>query len=115
MKRELLSPTNEMGKFAGLSVSYTLGGDDTVYEPGFPEVMTQADGTLAYTVVLPLFPSDYEALKARGVTVRLTLHAVDSFDEEPVGDIWVQTTFPEDGWDTTTNPQLLVSFPLDLP
>ena len=115
MKRELLSPTNERGKFEGLSVSYTLGGDDTIYEPSFPEVMVQEDGTLAYTVILPLFPSDYEALKAQGVTVRLTLHTVDSFNDEPVGDAWVQTTFPEDGWDITTRAQPLISFPLDLP
>ena len=115
MKRALLSPTNEMGKFEGLSVSYTLGGDDTVYEPDFPEVMVQNDGTLAYTVVLPFFPSDYETLKERGVTIRLILHTVDSFNEEPVGDTWKQTTFPEDGWDTTTSAQQLLSFPLDLP
>ena len=115
MRRALLDPTNEKGKFQGMSVSYTLGGDDTVYEPSFPEVMIQEDGTLAYTVVLPLFPSDYEALKAQGVTVRLTLHTVDSFNEVPVGDTWQQTTFPEDGWDTTTSAQQLLSFPLDLP
>ena len=115
MKRCLLSPTNERGKFQGLSVSYTLGGDETVYEPGFPEVTVQADGTFAYTVILPIFPSDYEALKQRGVTVRLTLHTVDAFNEEPVGDTWQQTTFPEDGWDTTTSAQQLLSFPLDLP
>ena len=77
--------------------------------------MAQEDGTFAYTVILPLFPSDYEALKARGVTVRLTLHAVDSFNEEPVGDTWRLTAFPEDGWDITTSAQPLVSFPLDLP
>lgn len=115
MRRALLDPTNEMGKFQGMSVSYTLGGDDTVYEPSFPEVMIQEDGTLAYTVVLPLFPSDYESLKAQGVTVRLTLHTVDSFNEVPVGDSWKQTAFPENGWDTTTAAQPLISFPLDLP
>ena len=37
MRRSLLDPTNERGKFQGLSVSYTLGGDDTVYEPSFPD------------------------------------------------------------------------------
>ena len=115
MKRSLLSPTNEKGKFEGLSVSYTLGGDETVYEPNFPEVMAQADGTFAYTVILPLFPSDYEALKQRGVTVRLTLHAIDSFNDEPVDDTWSIDGFPEEGWDTTTRPQPLLSFPLDLP
>ena len=115
MKRCLLSPTNEKGKFEGLSVSYTLGGDETVYEPNFPEVMAQADGTFAYTVILPLFPSDYEALKQRGVTVRLTLHAIDSFNDEPVDDTWSVAGFPEEGWDTTTRPQPLLSFPLDLP
>ena len=115
MRRSLLDPTNEKGKFQGMSVSYTLGGDDTVYEPAFPEVMVQEDGTLAYTVILPLFPSDYEVLKQRGVTVRLALHAVNSFNEEPVGDTWKQTTFPENGWDITTSYQPLLSFPLELP
>ena len=115
MRRALLFPTNEKGKFEGMSVSYTLGGDEIVYEPNFPEVMAQADGTLAYTVILPLFPSDYEALRQRGVTVRLTLHTVDSFNEEPVGETWKQTAFPEDGWDITTSAQPLTSFPLDLP
>ena len=115
MKRCLLSPTNEKGKFEGLSVSYTLGGDDTVYEPSFPEVTAQGDGTFAYTVILPIFPSDYEALKQQGVTVCLTLHAVDSFNGQPVDDTWSVAEFPEDGWDTTTNPQPLLSFPLDLP
>ena len=115
MKRCLLSPTNEKGKFEGLSVSYTLGGDDTVYEPSFPEVTAQRDGTFAYTVILPIFPSDYEALKQQGVTVCLALHAVDSFNGQPVDDTWSVAEFPEDGWDTTTNPQPLLSFPLDLP
>ena len=115
MKRCLLSPSNERGKFEGLSVSYTLGGDEKVYEPSFPEVMAQEDGTLAYTVILPIFPSDYEALKAQGVTVRLTLHAVDSLNDEPVGDTWSLAGFPAEGWDTTTTPQPLLTFPLDLP
>ena len=115
MRRSLLDPTNEKGKFQGLSVSYTLGGDDTVYEPAFPEVVVQEDCTLAYTVILPLFPSDYEVLKQRGVTVRLALHAVNSFNEEPVDDTWKQTTFPENGWDITTSYQSLLSFPLELP
>ena len=115
MRRALLFPTNEKGKFEGLSVSYTLGGDENVYEPSFPEVMAQADGTFAYTVILPIFPSDYEALKQRGVTVHLTLHTVDSFDGEPVGEAWKQTTFPENGWDITTSAKPLTSFPLDLP
>ncbi len=115
MRRSLLDPTNERGKFQGMSVSYTLGGDETVYEPSFPEVVAQEDGTFAYTVVLPIFPSDYETLKQRGVTVRLTLHTVDSFNGQPVDDTWSVAEFPEDGWDTTTNPQPLLSFPLDLP
>ena len=115
MKRCLLFPTNERGKFEGLSVSYTLGGDDTVYEPNFPEVTAQEDGTFAYTVILPIFPSDYETLKEQGVTVRLTLHAVDSFNDEPVGDTWSLAGFPEEGWDTTTSYQPLLSFPLELP
>ena len=115
MRRSLLDPTNERGKFQGMSVSYTLGGDETVYEPSFPEVVAQEDGTWAYTVVLPIFPSDYEALKQRGVTVHLTLHTVDSFDGEPVGEAWKQTTFPENGWDITTSAKPLTSFPLDLP
>ena len=115
MRRSLLDPTNERGKFQGMSVSYTLGGDDTVYEPSFPEVTAQGDGTFAYTVILPIFPSDYEALKQQGVTVCLTLHTVDSFDGEPVGEAWKQTTFPENGWDITTGAKPLLSFPLDLP
>ena len=115
MRRSLLDPTNEKGKFEGMSVSYTLGGDDTVYEPSFPEVVAQEDGTWAYTVILPLFPSDYEALKQKGVTIRLTLHTVDSFDGEPVGEAWKQTTFPENGWDITTSAKPLTSFPLELP
>ena len=115
MRRALLFPTNEKGKFEGLSVSYTLGGDENVYEPNFPEVMAQADGTFAYTVILPIFPSDYAALKQRGVTIRLTLHAIDSFNDEPVGETWSRSTWPEEGWDNTTTPQPLLSFPLELP
>ena len=115
MRRALLFPTNEKGKFEGLSVSFTLGGDENVYEPNFPEVMAQADGTFAYTVILPIFPSDYEALKQQGVTLRLTLHAVDSFNDEPVGDTWSRSSWPEEGWDTTTYSQLLLTFPLELP
>ena len=115
MRRSLLDPTNERGKFQGMSVSYTLGGDETVYEPSFPEVVAQEDGTWAYTVVLPIFPSDYETLKQRGVTLRLTLHAVDSFNEQPVGDTWSVTEFPAEGWDTTTSYQPLLTFPLELP
>ena len=115
MKESLLSPTNEAGKFEGLSVSYTLGGDGTVYETSFPELMKQEDGSFAYTVILPFFPSDYEQLKQQGVTVHLTLHAVDTFNDVPVGDTWSLSAFPEDGWDITTNYQPLISFTLDLP
>ena len=95
-------------------MSYTLGRDENVYEPKFPEVMAQEDGAFAYTVILPIFPSDYEALKQQGVTVRLTLHAVDSFNGQPAGDTWA-VIFPEEGWDTTTNSQPLLTFPLELP
>lgn len=115
MQRALLFPTNEKGKFEGMSVSYTLSGDEKVYEPSFPEVMVQEDGTFAYTVILPIFPSDYDALKAQGITIHLTLHAVNSFNDEPVGDTWSCSSWPEDGWDTTTSYQPLISFSLDLP
>ena len=77
--------------------------------------MVQANGTFAYTVILPIFPSDYEALKQQGVTLRLTLHAVDSFNDEPGGDTWSRSSWPEEGWDTTTYSQLLLTFPLELP
>ena len=90
-------------------------GDEKVYEPSFPEVMVQEDGTFAYTVILPIFPSDYDALKAQGITIHLTLHAVNSFNDEPVGDTWSCSSWPEDGWDTTTSYQPLISFSLDLP
>ena len=96
-------------------MSYTLGGDGTVYETSFPELMKQEDGSFAYTVILPFFPSDYEQLKQQGVTVHLTLHAVDTFNDVPVGDTWSLSAFPEDGWDITTNYQPLISFTLDLP
>ena len=66
-------------------------------------------------MILPIFPSDYEALKQQGVTLRLTLHAVDSFNEQPVGDTWSVTEFPAEGWDTITSSQPLLSFPLELP
>mgnify|MGYP007101826919 CR=1 FL=1 len=114
MKKSLLSPTNERGKFEGMSVSYTLGGDATVYEPPFPEITVLEDGSFAYTVILPFFPSDYEMLKQQGVTVHLTLHAVDSFNGEPVDAAW-QAIFPENGFDLTTSYQPLISFPLELP
>lgn len=115
MKRSLLSPSNERGKFEGLSVAYMVGQEGEWCEPEFPQVAVLEDGTLAYTVVLPVFPSDYEQVKAQGLQLRLTLHAVDSFDEEPVGDTWVQSSFPENGFDITTRPQVLGVYSIQLP
>ena len=115
MKKSLLSPTNERGKFEGMSISYTLGGDDTVYEPSFPEIEALEDGSFAYTVILPIFPSDYEMLKQQGVTIHLTLHAVDSYNGETAGETWTGPVDPEGGFEITTSYQPLISFPLNLP
>ena len=115
MKKSLLSPTNERGKFEGMSISYTLGGDDTVYEPSFPEIEALEDGSFAYTVILPIFPSDYEMLKQQGVTIHLTLHAVDSYNGETAGETWTGPVDPEGGFEITTSYQPLISFQLNLP
>lgn len=115
MKKSLLSPTNERGKFDGMSLSYTLGGDDTVYEPSFPEIKALEDGSFAYTVILPIFPSDYETLKQQGVTIHLTLHAVASYNGETAGETWTGPVNPEGSFEITTSYQPLISFPLELP
>ena len=41
-----------------------------------------------FTCIVPVFPSEYEALKAQGLELQLVYRAIGSFDGEPAGTDW---------------------------
>lgn len=109
MKNQLVSPSTEFGKFAGLYVAYRLGDDPEERSTDYHHKMGE------YTAILPLFPNDHEKLRQSGLSVVLKLRCIDTFEDAPVGDTWEITTLPSNGWDLTTRSQALGTFPLPLP
>ncbi len=114
MLAALLSPSFESPQFAGFSAMYVADRSDPGCVPVRPE---HADGKKGeITLILPVFPSDYDRVRQTGYGLELGFRCIDSFEEKPVGESWSgQPTDPEEGWDIGSREQPLLSVMLPLP
>ena len=83
MKNSLLYPNRE-GKWHGLYIEYRIGQDGEWLAAGHENYGYFAENT----VILPIFPSEYEKAKAEGVTLRLTEYHGVGFNGVPIGEDW---------------------------
>lgn len=79
----LLYPNRE-GKWHGLYIEYRIGQDGEWLAAGHENYGYFAENT----VILPIFPSEYEKAKAEGVTLRLTEYHGVGFNGVPIGEDW---------------------------
>ena len=79
----LLYPNRE-GNWLGLYVEYRLGNDGEWIPAGHENY--GSFGT--QTVILPIYPSDYEKVKQEGCTVRLTEYYGIAFNGTPIDETW---------------------------
>ena len=76
--------SNREGRWFGLYIDYRLGQEGEWLAAGH-----ESHGNFGeQTVVLPIFPSDYETAKAQGVTLRLTEYYGTDFNGQPIGEDW---------------------------
>ena len=83
MKNSLLYPNRE-GKWHGLYLDYRLGQDGEWLEVGYENHGNFGERT----VILPIFPSDYQTVKEQGCTLRLAEYCTTVFNGTPVGEDW---------------------------
>ena len=109
--RALLLPSFESPSHYGLSVVCTKEGSaDAVLTPG------HSTGAVAgeYVCILPIFPSDYEAIETAGYVIRIGCRYVSAYNDGPVGEDW-RLPLGADGYDLTTTDQPIAAFELPLP
>lgn len=83
MKNSLLYPNRE-GKWHGLYLDYRLGQEGEWLPVGHENHGTSGENVS----ILPIFPSDYQAVKEQGCTVRLAAYRTIAFNGTPVGEDW---------------------------
>ena len=83
MKNSLLYP-NRDGQWHGLYLEYRLGSEGEWLPVGREDHSDFGENT----IILPIFPSDYETVKAQGCTVRLAEYYTIAFNGAPVGEDW---------------------------
>ena len=83
MKNSLLYPNRE-GKWHGLYLEYRIGQEGEWLPVGHENHGNFGE----QTVILPIFPSEYEKAKAEGVTLRLAEYRTIAFNGTPVGEDW---------------------------
>ena len=83
MKNSLLYPNRE-GKWHGLYLDYRLGQEGEWLPVGHENHGNFGE----QTVILPIFPSDYQAGKEQGCTMRLAEYRTIAFNGAPVGEDW---------------------------
>ena len=83
MKHSLLYPNRE-AKWYGLYVDYRLGKDGEWAASGHENHGNFGE----QTVILPIFPSDYETVKKDGCTLRLTEYYGTAFNGTPIDENW---------------------------
>ena len=83
MKNSLLYPNRE-GKWHGLYLDYRLGQEGEWLPVGHENHGNFGE----QTVILPIFPSDYQAVKEQGCTMRLAEYRTIAFNGAPVGEDW---------------------------
>ena len=83
MKTSLVYPNRE-AKWYGLYVDYRLGKDGE-----WAASLHENHGNFGeQTVILPIFPSDYETVKKEGCTLRLTEYYGTAFNGTPIDENW---------------------------
>ena len=88
MKNSLLYPNRE-GQWHGLYLEYRLGSEGEWLPVGHENHNDFGENT----IILPIFPSDYEQVKAQGCTVRLAEYYTTAFNGAPVGEDWRYDVF----------------------
>ena len=83
MKNSLLYPNRE-GKWHGLYLDYRLGSEGEWLPVGHENHGNFGENT----IILPIFPSDYETAKEQGCTLRLAEYCTTAFNGTPVGEDW---------------------------
>ncbi len=83
VKNALLYP-NQEGKWYGLYIEYRIGQEGEWLPVGHENWGKFGERT----VILPIFPSEYEKVKAEGCTVRLTEYYGTALNGTPIGEDW---------------------------
>ena len=83
MKTSLLYPNRE-GKWHGLYIEYRIGQEGEWLPVGHENWGKFGENT----VILPIFPSEYEKARAEGVTLRLTEYCGTALNGTPIGEDW---------------------------
>lgn len=118
MRRALLSPSFESDQLFGFSAMYmpdcsVANANGEPQKPGHPNYIPAEE----MTVILPIFPSDYEYLREAGYGLTISLRCIDTFNGQPVGDDWQMTDqdAARGEWDMTSREQPIISFMLPNP
>ena len=83
MKTSLLYPNRE-GKWHGLYIEYRIGQEGEWLPVGHENWGKFGENT----VILPIFPSEYEKAKEQGVTLRLTEYCGTALNGTAIGEDW---------------------------
>ena len=83
MKNSLLYPNRE-GQWHGLYLEYRLGSEGEWLPVGHENHNDFGENT----IILPIFPSDYEQVKAQGCTLRLAEYYGTALNGEPIAEDW---------------------------
>lgn len=111
MKNSLLYPNRE-GKWHGLYLDYRLGREGEWLSVGHENHNNFGENT----IILPIFPSDYEQVKKEGCTLRLTEYYGTGFNGQPVGEDWCyDISFGASSMNFDLAPQELGTFEIPLP
>ena len=111
MKNSLLYPNRE-GKWHGLYLDYRLGREGEWLSVGHENHNNFGENT----IILPIFPSDYEQVKKEGCTLRLTEYYGTGFNGQPIGEDWrYDIPFGASSMNFDLTPQELGTFEIPLP
>ena len=83
MKSSLLYPNRE-GKWYGLYIEYRIGQEGEWLPVGHENWGKFGENT----VIVPIFPSEYEKAKEQGVTLRMTEYYGTALNGTPIGEDW---------------------------
>ena len=112
----LMQPSFESAGHYGLTVACAPKGsanEDEILLPGYPSGGVGRE----YVGILPIFPSDYERVKAGDWEIRLGYRYVAAFNDAPVGEDWhiPPKAGVDYGYDLLTAVEPIASFDLKLP
>ena len=83
LKNAIIYPNRE-GKWHGLFIEYRIGSEGEWLPVGHENWGKFGENT----VILPIFPSEYEKAKEQGVTLRLTEYYGTALNGTPIGEDW---------------------------